>query len=787
MLLSVYSLIIICSFHYSKLFIGGVTILETKDSLIESFFTDSGNSNTNLFVGISEPSCESKLLSLEPFVGIKRMAGGEVVASVVLPKSEFLHKSDACATVFFYPIGTPLTQPKAETNNLDDEQFTKWLSQYNSVTFHIVNEFKFPVEVYWSDENGNSVSQAVLEPGGIQQMNSLLGHIFLAHRISDGMIVDYFIANGRNYHMFPSNRILNCEQHMIACFDMEGRLAEFTATVWADMEGKESGSHSVQVKNEFNYPVELFWTDKKTSGAAQGVLQPGDGFILRTNIGHTFYARRLSDNSVVDYFAIEETVDVYVLRGNNRLQSCDQHKIGCLDMADRLNNFRAEVQTQRKKAMTTAQLNESLKARERERERESEKEKESVTQKKSMDIDGDVNIALIGAAHHGDIQLINLALEKGAEINYIDKHGWSPIMMASYYGQAAALERLIAEGANVNFHFKNGWSALTAACESGHVEAATVLLNYGAHVDSPDENGWTPLIASSRYGRLEVVSLLLSKHADVNYQGQHGFTALMAASDYGHTSVVEMLVEAGAKVNIQDKIGISPLMCAARNGHKDTAILLLDHKAEMNLLDKNGWTALTLATQNGRDEVVSVLMTRGADVNKEQENGLTPLMFASKNSQTILVSKLLDIGANINGQNKDGKTALQIASETANNAGVVSLLLERGAAPNHVDKDGKSALCAGTKSGSEEIVSMLLENGALVNLQSERGSTALMRAAENGHIGLISLLLSKNADINVRNHKGQSALDLAEARGQKKAVELLKAKGAKPRRKFFFF
>jgi len=83
------------------------------------------------------------------------------------------------------------------------------------------------------------------------------------------------------------------------------------------------------------------------------------------------------------------------------------------------------------------------------------------------------------AAHVGPVAMVDLLLDKGAEVEGVDDLGGTALMIASEMGRADIVNRLIDRGANVNV----GWpfdTALHRADRNGHTEITTCLLSRGA-------------------------------------------------------------------------------------------------------------------------------------------------------------------------------------------------------------------------------------------------------------------------------------------------------------------
>lgn len=157
--------------------------------------------------------------------------------------------------------------------------------------------------------------------------------------------------------------------------------------------------------------------------------------------------------------------------------------------------------------------------------------------------------ALMHAAMHDDPQVVGKLIAAKADIAASDAKGWTALMHATRKdrGYPAIVELLIEKGADVNAAHKHGGTALSSACYQGHEKAVELLLAAGADVNTKDEAGWTPLICACTNGHTPVVKLLLAAGADIDAKDKLGRTPLRVASDMGHRETVKVLVEAGAR------------------------------------------------------------------------------------------------------------------------------------------------------------------------------------------------------------------------------------------------
>ncbi len=190
------------------------------------------------------------------------------------------------------------------------------------------------------------------------------------------------------------------------------------------------------------------------------------------------------------------------------------------------------------------------------------------------------------AIKHEEHRITKLLLEKGADPNLgTDSDGY-PLWMASRKGDIALVKMLLEAGADVNTKFRGDGSALIQACKQGHVKMVQFLIENKADVNMPVIGDGNPLIMASKGGYLQIVEYLISKGAEVNNEVKGDETPLISASEQGHLKTVEFLVENGADVNKECKEEV-------------------DGKIRVR-------TALKMAEMKGHDEVVTYLLSKGA-------------------------------------------------------------------------------------------------------------------------------------------------------------------------------
>ncbi|KAL5457676.1 hypothetical protein EMCRGX_G034962 [Ephydatia muelleri] len=171
------------------------------------------------------------------------------------------------------------------------------------------------------------------------------------------------------------------------------------------------------------------------------------------------------------------------------------------------------------------------------------------------------------------------------------RDGRTALHWAAWSGQLEMLDVLLLAGADINQGTKDKWTALHWAAFNGHKSAILALVAAGANVDSQTESGGTALYYASLNGHEEVVKALLNTNAKVNIQAKDGSTAIHWASWYGYKSIVEMFLSADADINLQTENRWTPLHWAAEAGSLTVAKTLLDAGIKSDLLTKDGRTA----------------------------------------------------------------------------------------------------------------------------------------------------------------------------------------------------
>jgi uncharacterized protein len=170
-------------------------------------------------------------------------------------------------------------------------------------------------------------------------------------------------------------------------------------------------------------------------------------------------------------------------------------------------------------------------------------------------------------------------LKKDVYIHAQDKEGRCALVAAAYKNRLEIVDVLIAVGADVNMKDNTLQSAYLISTSDGYTELLKKTLKAGADVHSTDSYNGTGLIRAADRGHVEIIRELLKTDIRVNHINKLGWTALLEAIILGdggrrHTEVVRLLVDAGADINLPDKDGSTPFTHAKNRGFTDIVKIL---------------------------------------------------------------------------------------------------------------------------------------------------------------------------------------------------------------------
>ena len=298
---------------------------------------------------------------------------------------------------------------------------------------------------------------------------------------------------------------------------------------------------------------------------------------------------------------------------------------------------------------------------------------------------------LLIAIEHGILEIVELAIQKGADVNTTYETGSSTLLKALHQHDAPIAKAILKHGFVLKLDPELSWTMQELAIETGddpellellrlagadmhhiapqgsllhfattynRLELVRYLLSHDADVNARDSMGATPLYLA--INKEEIAKELLAKNSDARAQGGRWGTILNAAvcrvwRDANHRpDIFDMLLGHGAQGSDPDAQGITPVHIAAFVGDIDLLQFFMEKNASaLRLKDRQDRLPLHYAAAHSRLDIVEFILNSSADegnpmVGAEDIDGWTPLHWACRGAgyeRSRVVQFLLRQGA----------------------------------------------------------------------------------------------------------------------------------------------
>ena len=281
--------------------------------------------------------------------------------------------------------------------------------------------------------------------------------------------------------------------------------------------------------------------------------------------------------------------------------------------------------------------------------------------------------------------------EQGANMEFHDMNGRTPLMTAARYTSNLALETLVGLGANINARnsANSNRTALMQEAQHGNTAMVSELLSLGADKELRDASGFSLLdllVYDCRQSALDAFDLTTFDEQSMSsalFWTCHRCGILGNGVDF-----LTKLLDAGANPNDPTRTILHT--CTGRATYQMVDVLVgwdgneSNNGIALNRQNAAGDSPMHIAALGTGDspQKLDILLNAGADPTLVNNMGYTPLMIPIVRIQhQPNVEKMLEFpNVNLEAQDNRGQTALYLAL-TVGHTGIANALLDAGASP----------------------------------------------------------------------------------------------------------
>lgn len=369
--------------------------------------------------------------------------------------------------------------------------------------------------------------------------------------------------------------------------------------------------------------------------------------------------------------------------------------------------------------------------------------------------------ALMVALNNSDLEMADLLLSYGADINMVDEVGAS----ALFYVKKPRIQKwLINNGIDLYIVSDDMRTAFEQWCftnatiitESEKINTMNILYSQGLSITRADmeESFWV-----SKSDIVQTVSLFVEAGYDVNKtESDVLYTPLIVSAITENYVLISELLKVGADPNMKNKNNDDALNIITRRNflyHSDAEYSnivaeLITHGADINMRDGEDNTPLCNAALIDHLGRVRILLSMGCLVDAPGQYGESALF---KTSNFNIVQNLVYAGADVNFESPYGNTPLFPAI----NVQIVQYLISSGADVHHINSEGYNILvlnmyeayrsyilsqdAVGIDNMYIEKVRLLIAAGIDVNYDRGYNDTAMYHASRAPFEGLVAVLV----------------------------------------------
>nr|WBF71204.1 putative ankyrin repeat protein [Megavirus caiporensis] len=398
-----------------------------------------------------------------------------------------------------------------------------------------------------------------------------------------------------------------------------------------------------------------------------------------------------------------------------------------------------------------------------------------------------------------DFDLINLLIDHGANVNYQDANGNTPLMILLdtliHFGEI--IEDNYLEDKNNQYvtgyltnmfidDFDNLIDNSNNDCDKTiNIIHQTIkfLLEKGADPNiknSSDESAIFKILYNLEDSEIKKYIELFCKYGlNINITNENNHILLHEIFYFDENNLTKFICDAGIDVNIKNSMDETALFYAIRFGPYHTDIIeLLNYGADPNIINNSGVSVLMEIFNNYLDdpendsyvEIIKLLIEKGANANYSNDKTciLEQAIMLNNNSSPIIVELLLKNSAdpNLIYNNRTVLRYLMDQKDFIHKENIIRLLFQYGMNPDICDEYGDSIMMTAIKRKEQpKFIGLFLDHSINPNIVNKKGFTALTLAICTIFFDevyyydlLVKILIEYGANTNIQNSSGETPL-----------------------------
>jgi TonB family protein len=226
--------------------------------------------------------------------------------------------------------------------------------------------------------------------------------------------------------------------------------------------------------------------------------------------------------------------------------------------------------------------------------------------------------SLVANIAGGNYNTVSFLLDQKAEADG-ETLGTTPLVMAAGASDVEMVDLLIERGADVNKGNNSQVTPLLSACLTGRMEVVKYLLEKDAEVNAQSQNGLSALQAAVLRNDPELIELLVSYGVNIEEKDESGKTPFWKAAMLGHRESMDTLLLAGATCDLNHKDAIELMELAFRYDMPEAVDLAISQCLDASFLFYDKYPSTWVADYYGADEIMALLVEYGAEKSDGEE------------------------------------------------------------------------------------------------------------------------------------------------------------------------